>query len=253
MRGKRRRFRSRSHAEGLIPACAGKTFRARVAGNDARAHPRVCGENAAALDGGTAREGSSPRMRGKHQRPNRRRPRIRLIPAYAGKTAVGSLGVVRVRAHPRVCGENVAYEKAVRGDLGSSPRMRGKLRLVWVISWPWGLIPAYAGKTTPRRRTIRMHCGSSPRMRGKQTKASQTPSSARLIPAYAGKTFSRSFMMSRRSAHPRVCGENEARAGPKTPPQGSSPRMRGKRGRLARSRRARGLIPAYAGKTLSGG
>ena len=212
-------------------------------------------------------------MRGKRCRPRWWHGPRGLIPAYAGKTE-GSIPVaVKYRAHPRVCGENVAYEKAVRGDLGSSPRMRGKLRLVWVISWPWGLIPAYAGKTNeglsntiereahPRvcgeNSTPGMACtsghGSSPRMRGKQHTRHGLHKRPRLIPAYAGKTFSRSFMMSRRSAHPRVCGENEARAGPKTPPQGSSPRMRGKRGRLARSRRARGLIPAYAGKTLSGG
>ena len=151
--------------------------------------------------------------------------------------------------------------------------MRGKRRLREGRPRRSGLIPAYAGKTSPslgyflalgahprvcgenKRRPLKHHRarGSSPRMRGKQHTRHGLHKRPRLIPAYAGKTFSRSFMMSRRSAHPRVCGENEARAGPKTPPQGSSPRMRGKRGRLARSRRARGLIPAYAGKTLSGG
>ena len=52
-----------------------------------RAHPRVCGENAAALDGGTAREGSSPRVRGKRRPDFLRRPKRGLIPACAGKTA----------------------------------------------------------------------------------------------------------------------------------------------------------------------
>ena len=51
--------------EGLIPACAGKTF---VESGDAitgGAHPRVCGENMVCRRVAEAIPGSSPRVRGK--------------------------------------------------------------------------------------------------------------------------------------------------------------------------------------------
>ena len=51
-----------------------------------RAHPRACGENAAALEPRTTRAGSSPRVRGKHAGGEPPTPVVRLIPARAGKT-----------------------------------------------------------------------------------------------------------------------------------------------------------------------
>ena len=51
-------------------------------------------------------------------------------------------------------------------------------------------------------------------------------------------------------AHPRSRGENAARTAFKTPPAGSSPLTRGKRGLDSGSVDSIGLIPAHAGKTL---
>ena len=45
VRGKLEFFAFAGQRLGLIPACAGKTFGDRVAYPNARAHPRVCGEN----------------------------------------------------------------------------------------------------------------------------------------------------------------------------------------------------------------
>ena len=45
VRGKRARECPPSWFSGLIPACAGKTYRKRACGLLERAHPRVCGEN----------------------------------------------------------------------------------------------------------------------------------------------------------------------------------------------------------------
>ena len=49
----------------LIPACAGKTFAAKVPTLIGRAHPRVCGENPDELGTKVVGAGSSPRVRGK--------------------------------------------------------------------------------------------------------------------------------------------------------------------------------------------
>ena len=153
-----------------------------------------------------------------------------------------------------------------------------------------GLIPAYAGKTgrsQPHGYQSRAHprvcgenassrpshersAGSSPRMRGKPRAAASARWGVGLIPAYAGKTPMTPSSRPWPRAHPRVCGENRRRARCRLPPEGSSPRMRGKpwrgaarhrwpgssprmRGKPYRENAERatyGLIPAYAGKTL---
>ena len=71
------------------------------------AHPRVCGENFAGLASRAGRVGSSPRVRGKPGVGLLRVPADRLIPACAGKTRGDALEIEVLRAHPRVCGENL--------------------------------------------------------------------------------------------------------------------------------------------------
>ena len=65
VRGKQRDRGQGVRAEGLIPACAGKTLDVLGAVLYWRAHPRVCGENIEAGDKASQDEGSSPRVRGK--------------------------------------------------------------------------------------------------------------------------------------------------------------------------------------------
>ena len=88
-------------------------------------------------------------------------------------------------------------------------------------------------------------------MRGKHRGGHLVGFLAGLIPAYAGKTATIEGGGGVRGAHPRVCGENESSEGESWYAQGSSPRMRGKQARRPRAVQARGLIPAYAGKTVS--
>ena len=72
-----------------------------------------------------------------------------------------------------------------------------------------------------------------------------------IIPAYAGNT---SHICGARHCHwdhPRVCGEHST-ARPRRPPRpGSSPRMRGTPGPDRQGRLAAGIIPAYAGNTMT--
>ena len=88
-------------------------------------------------------------------------------------------------------------------------------------------------------------------MRGKLTRETYGDIILGLIPAYAGKTAPLSSPWTPVPAHPRVCGENELSGILKTCLGGSSPRMRGKLTVHLAVNRATGLIPAYAGKTLS--
>ena len=127
VRGKQIKEKSRNFNEGLIPACAGKTFW------PAMGLIVLCG--------------SSPRVRGKLKDRLVFFPVSGLIPACAGKTSLNVWTRWNRRAHPRVCGENVL--KIVDGNAyaGSSPRVRGKPTGGLEMNATLGLIPACAGKT----------------------------------------------------------------------------------------------------------
>ena len=127
VRGKHSGRERAEESGGLIPACAGKTGDGRTITGLAVAHPRVCGENSDGAITALSIGGSSPRVRGKRS-AMRDRCRIRgLIPACAGKTASVSVESACVEAHPRVCGENIAFSPSTKSHTGSSPRVRGKL------------------------------------------------------------------------------------------------------------------------------
>ena len=257
---------------GLIPACAGKTGPPHRDIPRGRAHPRVCGENTASREPCPSCAGSSPRVRGKHGAAADRLAAAGLIPACAGKTITSRLGRPGGWAHPRVCGENASSGPRGAGAGGSSPRVRGKPGHHDGLRATARLIPACAGKTRPLRGAFTVsgahprvcgenatsipvsewEAGSSPRVRGKRRCLSSRGTSAGLIPACAGKTRCRWRRWRPRSAHPRVCGENFARTPARESYSGSSPRVRGKPHAQRLRGLALGLIPACAGKTMSG-
>ena len=229
------------------------------------------GENAGVAGLDDYGRGSSPRGRGKHHYHPKSPSETRLIPAWAGKTADLERNPELEGAHPRVGGENhVARGCPIDGE-GSSPRGRGKPFPAPSGTQTFGLIPAWAGKTCGgalARCCVRAHPrvggenrwrelpdlyshGSSPRGRGKLARRGSTPRRRGLIPAWAGKTAWRGTYESTGEAHPRVGGENPATVIVRPWPSGSSPRGRGKRAVEHKTNHQSGLIPAWAGKTLS--
>ena len=229
----------------------------------------MCGENVTCKTGRLACSGSSPRVRGKLRERETKPASSRLIPACAGKTSAVSSLPRPSRAHPRVCGENLMMEWSRVREMGSSPRVRGKLPRCFCQVVGVGLIPACAGKTwkpfarSPKERAHPRVCGenaaqkrrsnsapgSSPRVRGKHPEHQPQGNFRRLIPACAGKTPNISGGFSRPGAHPRVCGENPRYQLTVKTVSGSSPRVRGKLMGLAAAVGSTGLIPACAGKT----
>ena len=91
--------------------------------------------------------------------------------------------------------------------------------------------------------------GSSPLTRGKPRSAHKAAGRDGLIPAHAGKTGTGAPHTHRSRAHPRSRGENDDEARDMCEEEGSSPLTRGKHRLLRMLYRARGLIPAHAGKT----
>ena len=107
----------------------------------------MCGENGTPLSAEEAREGSSPRVRGKLGNGAMGLLGSGLIPACAGKTRARLGWVAGPEAHPRVCGENPELVMLDEAFAGSSPRVRGKPRRSCCSMDNRGLIPACAGKT----------------------------------------------------------------------------------------------------------
>ena len=174
--------------ERLIPAWAGKTGEPRSSAIHPGAHPRVGGENFRITRSRSSGPGSSPRGRGKPPRYVGAWGPRRLIPAWAGKTFAAS---------------------AVAGrPSGSSPRGRGKQRAYLDPRTARRLIPAWAGKTGDTGTRGDDPGGSSPRGRGKRSDVAAEAERRRLIPAWAGKTGFTIPTERRKTAHPRVGGEN---------------------------------------------
>ena len=269
VRGKRKPPRSRGRVGRLIPARAGKTVDRVHAGLQSRAHPRACGENNAGVSGNASILGSSPRVRGKWQRPRPVHLRGRLIPARAGKTSPPRTSWCSGTAHPRACGENPDRQCGTARSRGSSPRVRGKPDRLRALADDLRLIPARAGKTRcthARVPPLRAHpraCGenaggahprlgpggSSPRVRGKLRPGAHRLRALGLIPARAGKTRCHRGCHLLLRAHPRACGENVVCSTTSFTFPGSSPRVRGKRTPRPSAPKPVGLIPARAGKT----
>ena len=271
MQGTRGYGLSLLHLGGIIPAYAGNTQPVSPCRQCNRDHPRVCGEHLFGACRATYVQGSSPRMRGTPAREAAPRRLWRIIPAYAGNTRKGEGRAQALRDHPRVCGEHPSYMSRGRYEVGSSPRMRGTLTILSRPNDLIGIIPAYAGNTErhyQRRVAGRDHprvCGehwcfwnprialwgSSPRMRGTHLLHLLPFPEEGIIPAYAGNTSTPSETPLAHRDHPRVCGEHFNAVRNAASPQGSSPRMRGTPTILPGRHRGHGIIPAYAGNTVT--
>ena len=167
-------------------------------------------------------------MRGKEIQPAIRRDGCRITPACAGKRACGLAPAGARKDHPRVCGEKLAFSPVFVRELGSPPRVRGKVlpRLLFLACI--GITPACAGKSERSRRIGDCAPGSPPRVRGKGPASRRFPARAGITPACAGKSNFVYWCGYRDGDHPRVCGEKLMYAALLKYRRGSPPRVRGK-------------------------
>ena len=75
---------------GITPAYAGKSRRLMWHMTSVRDHPRVCGEETIFNIGDWTVGGSPPRMRGRDSGDDGQPKGLRITPAYAGKSTIGS-------------------------------------------------------------------------------------------------------------------------------------------------------------------
>ena len=248
VRGKRVYADGSAGRTGYIPACAGEAPRAARRARREKVHPRVCGGSAFKtlvdlVDGGT-----SPRVRGKRRRAEQPDGVRGYIPACAG-------GSLAKGDHPE------------HGP-GTSPRVRGKRRCARCHTRIVRYIPACAGEACRHRhgpanwtvhprvcggsrvagRADARAAGTSPRVRGKRDGPQARLLDAGYIPACAGEAQRISVDGGRYQVHPRVCGGSRAPSTASLPDSGTSPRVRGKRRRVAERKPVLGYIPACAGE-----
>ena len=160
----------------------------------------------------------------------------------------------------------------MRGFLvGSSPHTRGARAARWMAATWTGIIPAYAGSTT-QQQTVRLDIPDHPRIRGEHWASTCTRRRRRgssphtrgapqhrldlavpvgIIPAYAGSTGRGRRRRHRLADHPRIRGEHRNTRSRAPAKPGSSPHTRGALAATWRGRNHDGIIPAYAGSTVS--
>ena len=105
VRGKECGKARRAGAEGITPACAGKSRRWPLRSAPAWDHPRVCGEKRISCFCASRMVGSPPRVRGKVRGLFDVGVKVRITPACAGKRQVVHDELPWLEDHPRVCGE----------------------------------------------------------------------------------------------------------------------------------------------------
>ena len=197
--------------------------------------------------------GSSPRVRGTHTPYTPLRTCWRFIPACAGNSPDWLHKRGDKTVHPRVCGELAMASAIADTTAGSSPRVRGTLRMSMArfrtltvhprvcgeLQRAAGadlrdlrFIPACAGNSPRHSALKRLNCGSSPRVRGTRTLARRHRGPVRFIPACAGNSHAAS-------------GRGDVY-------YGSSPRVRGTRAEADRGPAGRRFIPACAGNSAPG-
>ena len=171
-----------------------------------------------------------------------------ITPAYAGKRTTFKEARSNPQDHPRLCGEKFLHVFVVFDFRGSPPPMRGKVLNLSVADFPFGITPAYAGKSRkassrdsvmrdhPRlcgekfnfRKVRFLYEGSPPPMRGKAFIDRIQIFKARITPAYAGKSVPLHGSDFQNTDHPRLCGEKTRTGTRNLIAAGSPPPMRGK-------------------------
>ena len=231
-----------------IPACAGEARRDGRHRRRRRVYPRVCGGSDGGSISQTARDGLSPRVRGKPSAPRPPPGPARSIPACAGE-ALSAVGCAHRKAglSPRVRGKLPAEPKRYQRTR-SIPACAGEARGMRPRNAPNAVYPRVCGGSAVGVAHHQALGGLSPRVRGKRRRADDVAGGRRSIPACAGEADSTPPARPRQKVYPRVCGGSVATRRGILTTYGLSPRVRGKRRANGVREEYRRSIPACAGE-----
>ena len=151
--------------------------------------------------------------------------------------------------HPRVCGEKLKIPCWFAPNVGSPPRVRGKVVCLACVCRDLGITPACAGKSlTIQKMTTRSR--DHPRVCGEKCNPGfKGQGGSRITPACAGKRPSLAPVPGACGDHPRVCGEKAYSLVINGSEWGSPPRVRGQARGWPAVRSKPRITPACAGKS----
>ena len=159
----------------IIPAYAGSTSHWGAPRHLPADHPRIRGEHGGCLFVAGDFEGSSPHTRGAPYGMGFCSSSTGIIPAYAGSTIADPRRRQGPKDHPRIRGEHAVEVDGADQVGGSSPHTRGARRAAPAEGELHGIIPAYAGSTSPASRRMVTPL-DHPRIRGEHSAPTgQTP------------------------------------------------------------------------------
>ena len=138
----------------ITPACAGKRVVCPGFLISEGDHPRVCGEKGPRSARVPGPLGSPPRVRGKDYEKDLKTKERGITPACAGKSQSVHSPSQSLWDHPRVCGEKLRWGGVKMQELGSPPRVRGKVPETYRYVAGYGITPACAGKRLKRSHSI---------------------------------------------------------------------------------------------------
>ena len=167
-------------------------------------------------------------MRGKEYQSSFVARRLRITPAYAGKSTSATNRNSTSTDHPRLCGEKKNRPHHSLVWKGSPPPMRGKVTHCMKPMLRLADHPRLCGEKVVPSVIHSSSTGSPPPMRGKEQKEIIMSYIIRITPAYAGKSFTISSARTAARDHPRLCGEKGLPETAGTAALGSPPPMRGK-------------------------
>ena len=231
----------------------------------------MCGADSVKSPRHDGLSGSSPRVRSRPSGVSYRITPQRIISACAEQTQTIERQITLGRDHLRVCGADTFVSTTVPPMVGSSPRVRSRLRVFVRARTHVGIISACAEQTvtvtavpTLRRDHLRV-CGadeiappiapvmpgSSPRVRSRRDEAGCVGTRRGIISACAEQTVPVPAPVTPAWDHLRVCGADRIVEGRNPQDRGSSPRVRSRRVRIRVAVRAIGIISACAEQTAT--
>ncbi len=269
VRGRRAPAAGRPPRKGNTPARAGTTRPTPRSPRGRSEHPRACGDDDLQRPELVPLGGTPPRVRGRRWRPARWCRRTGNTPARAGTTYPYGPRTVRVREHPRACGDDAHRVVDLEPRRGTPPRVRGRLDPLLDAERRDRNTPARAGTTwtsTGPTRTTTEHpracgddarsvstrsstAGTPPRVRGRHPRGRLAAVGGGNTPARAGTTQCSHHPLDLRREHPRACGDDPMRLCVVDSASGTPPRVRGRRLRSGGLLPHLGNTPARAGTT----
>ena len=151
-------------------------------------HPRTCGENIMIVSMWSHYEGSPPHLRGKRLSYCSCVSSSGITPAPAGKTNQGTPVYIRLRDHPRTCGENVSFSASCYDCVGITPAPAGKTLYLYYLPFLRWDHPRTCGENSFISFVTSAFGGSPPHLRGKPPFSIDSSATPRITPAPAGKT-----------------------------------------------------------------